>query len=278
MATLPKALESDQEQEKRKRTRSPAYPYVNLETAIKRAKEFYDKEARNAANIKVAVKHWGFVESSSGGGQTIAALVSFGLMQDEGIGEARKVRLTQNALRIILDTRPDSTERSELIRQAALSPKIHLQIWQKWGVDLPSDASLRHTLLLEWKPPFNDNAVDFFIREYKDTITFAKLTESDKVTSEVKNSGEDDSRSTPYVPQVGDYVQWEHNGVLGLPEATRIKGFSPDKAWAYIDGQQGALLVTELIRETAPINPRNLPDVQPLGQRNHCCQKLLCLN
>jgi len=179
-------LESDQA--KRKRTRSPAYPYINLEAAIKRAKEFYDREARNAANIKVAVKHWGFVETSSGGQQTIAALVSFGLMQDEGMGDNRKVRLTRMRCEIVLDTRPDSTERAELIRQAALAPKIHAQLWKKWGTDLPSDASLRHALLLEWETPFNDNAVDFFIREYKDTIAFAKLSESDTVSSEVSDN------------------------------------------------------------------------------------------
>lgn len=122
-----------------------AYPFVNLETAITRAQEFFDKEQRNAANWNVAVKHWGFVEGSSNGASTLAALTSFGLLQDDGIGEKRKVRLTQSALRILLDKRPDSKERAELIKQAALAPKIHQQLWDKWGNDLPSDVTLRHT-------------------------------------------------------------------------------------------------------------------------------------
>ncbi len=258
MATSPKVLES--EQEKRKRTRSPAYPYINLETAIKRAKEFYDKEQRNPANIKVAVKHWGFVEGSSGGGQTIAALTSFGLMQDEGMGNNRKMRLTQTALRILLDARPDSKERAELIKQAALAPKIHQQLWEKWGVDLPSDAQLKHTLLFEWPVPFNENAVDGFIREYKDTIVFARLTESDKVASEVKNNGDKTEGESPYVAQVGDWVQWEHNGALGFPEPKRVKGLSPDGNWAYVDGQHGAVPRHELLRGSPPANPLNPPD------------------
>src|ERR1700677_3400789 len=99
---------------KRKRTRSPAYPYVNLEGALARAKQFYDKEQRNAANINVATKHWGFQEESSSGWQTIAALISFGLMTDEGTGDKRTVQLTQEALRILLDTRPDSQEKADL--------------------------------------------------------------------------------------------------------------------------------------------------------------------
>ncbi len=181
---------------KKKRTRSPAYPFVNLETAITRAQEFFNAEQRNAANWNVAVKHWGFVEGSSNGASTLAALTSFGLLQDEGIGDNRTVRLTKNALRILLDKRPDSRERADLIKQAALTPKIHQQLWEKWGNDLPSDATLRHTLLLEWPTPFNENYVDGFIREYKDTIAFAKLAESDKVASEVKDNGDEKGDET----------------------------------------------------------------------------------
>ena len=197
---------------KRKRTRSPAYPYINLETAITRAREFYNREQRNAANINVATKHWGFVEDSSNGAQTIAALISFGLMQDEGSGDRRTVRLTQEALRILLDARPDSSERVELIKRCALAPKIHKQIWDKWGTGLPSDAQLRHTLLFDWETPFNENAVDNFIAEYRSTIAFAKIGESDIVQA----------------TEVGD------------------KGGSEDET------QNGAVSVGELLKETAP--------------------------
>src|SRR6266849_5617157 len=132
MASSPKAASLDQSDDAgKKRTRSPAYPFINLETALKRAKEFHDQEIRNAASVKVAVKHWGYEEKSSGGLQTIAALISFGLLKDDGIGDKRKLQLTQNALRILLDQRPDSIERAQLIKQAALAPKIHHELWKK---------------------------------------------------------------------------------------------------------------------------------------------------
>jgi hypothetical protein len=163
---------------KRKRLRSPAYPFINLETAIKRAKEFYDKEQRNAAALKVAVKHWGFEEKSSGGLQTVAALISFGLMRDEGTGDKRKLKLTENALRILLDTRADSEDRADAIRTAALTPKIHQQLWRKWHNKIPSDDNFRHTLILDWTSPFNPSVVDSFIKQYRDTIAFAKPDDS----------------------------------------------------------------------------------------------------
>jgi hypothetical protein len=243
--------------DKKQRTRSPAYPYINLETAITRAREFHKEERGNAANISVAGKHWGYKENSSGAYQTAAALISFGLMTDEGTGEKRKLRLTPSAIRILLDADPNSTERDRLIREAALGPKIHQELWKRWGKDLPSVPSLKNTLLFDWKPPFNENAVDGFIKEYKDTITFAKLLGSGTVAQEVEGSNDKE----PYVAQIGDWVQWEHNGLLGFPEPKRVKGLSPDGTYAYVDGQNGAVPRNELFRESAPAN---LPDQKPI--------------
>ena len=260
---------------KRKRTRSPAYPFVNLETAIIRAKEFFEKEQRNAANINVATKHWGFKEESSNGAQTVAALIAFGLLQDEGIGDKRKVRLTQNALGILLDTRPDSKDRAALIKQAALAPKVHQQLWQKWGNDLPSDAQLRHTLLLEWETPFNENAVDGFIREYRDTIAFAKLIESDTVISEVSDKGGESGEK--YVPKIGDYVQWEPNGILQFREPKQIIGISADATFAFVDGSSTGLPVGELTLQAKPASPGAGRVVLPLPEKQAMRQDVFSL-
>jgi hypothetical protein len=270
MATSAKVtpLENDE----RKRMRSPAYPYINLEAAIKRAKEFYDKEQRNAAPLKVAIKHWGYEEKSSGGMQTAAALISFGLLRDEGTGDKRKVKLTENALHILLDTRVDSENRAEAIRTAALTPKIHQQLWRKWGNDIPSPENLKHTLILDWKPPFNPAAVDGFIKEYKDTIAFAKPDSSATVplaggdlTPELEeDEGGGKGKPQNYIAKVGDWVQWEHNGNLGFAEAKKVKGLSPDGNWAYVDGQHGAVPLKELLPESAPLNPKSSPNHLPL--------------
>src|SRR4051812_49081512 len=118
MATLPVAAES---QEKGKRMRSPAYPFINLGTAFRRAREFYSHEQRNAAPVRVAAKHWNYEPKSSGGLQTAAAMISFGLMEDEGTGDKRTLKLTKNALKILLDGREESSERDALIKQVALT-------------------------------------------------------------------------------------------------------------------------------------------------------------
>jgi hypothetical protein len=269
MASTPKALPiSDAEDSAKKRTRSPAYPFVDLETAIRRAKEFFDHEKRNAASRKVAVTHWGYEEKSSGGLQTIAALISFGLMKDEGTGAKRKLQLTQDAVRLLLDERPDSVEKAELIKQLALTPKIHRELWSRWGSALPSEQQVRYTLTAEWEPPFNENTVDVFIKEYKDTIAFAKLMESDKLSSEVQDS---DGERGSYTPKVGDYVQWESGGVLQFPEPKKLRELSSDGTYAFVEGSYTGLPVAQLRRAVAPTpnvaqqRPTATP-IQPLSK------------
>jgi hypothetical protein len=244
--------------DKKMRTRSPAFPFVNLETAIRRAKEFYDQQQHHSAPVKVAAKLWGYEEKSSGGLQTTAAMVSFGLLGDVGTGFHRRVTLSPLALKILLN--PDSIDKGHAIKQAALTPKIHRQVWNKWGSS-PPEATMRYALLTEWEPKFNPNAVDAFIHEYRDTIAFAKLTESDSVASEVKDNG-DSKDEIRYIAQIGDWVQWERgNGDLGFPEPKRVKGISPDGNWVYVDGQNGCVPRAELLREPPP---EGVPKPDPL--------------
>jgi hypothetical protein len=177
------------------RERSPAFPYIGLGEALDRARQFHKIERKVAAPVHVAVKHWGYREKSSGGIQTIAALKAFGLMNDVGSGADRKVQLSDFGLDIIQDERLDSPERDQLIKRAALLPKIHATLWNKYKTELPSPDNLRHELKKEFK--FNPNAIDDFLMEYKDTISFAKLTGSDTVSSEV-NDGDKDHGT--YIP------------------------------------------------------------------------------
>jgi hypothetical protein len=167
--------------------RSPAYPGINLETAIKRADGLYKKERRNAVPYPVAVSHWGFGAKSSGGLVAVAAMKSFGLIQDVERGPSgRVIKLTDLAFQVLLDERPDSAERAAAIKHAALMPRIHGAIWKKYKTtEGVSDANLKHDLVFNFK--FNENTVDEFIKEYKDTIRFAKLAESDTLSVELED-------------------------------------------------------------------------------------------
>ena len=165
-------------------------PFINLESAINKVKDLYDQEGRNSVNIQIAVDHWGYSEASSGGRQTTSALKTFGLIEDLGRGEAREIQLSELALRILLDTREDSTERDNAIKAAALKPKMFEELWRKWrSTGLPSDANMLHFLIFE--KGINEKSAANFVKIFKDTISFANLSASDPISEE--NEGDDGS-------------------------------------------------------------------------------------
>src|SRR4051812_11473807 len=98
-------------------TRSPNFPFVDLETAIERARILNQKEGRNSAAPETVVDHWGYAPKSSGGRQTIAALRQFGLLE----GRGTSLRLTDLA-RSILISEPGSGQWLRGVQQAALKP------------------------------------------------------------------------------------------------------------------------------------------------------------
>ena len=125
--------------------RSSKFPFISLEKALDRATKFYEHERRGSAPYPVAAQYWGYKASSSGAIQTFAALRSYGLLE----GTPKNMRLSDLALRILMDNRSDFAERNQLKRQAALNPPIAAKIRQKWPDDLPSDETLNHFLVLE---------------------------------------------------------------------------------------------------------------------------------
>lgn len=159
--------------QKRGRTRSPAYPYIALPNALEKAAVLWQVEGRHAAAVNVAMQHWGYKEDSSTGYSCVAALKKFGLVDHEGMGDTRQVKLSGLALTILLDKDPDSDERREALRTAALGPRIHTELWERYGTELPSDQSLKRYLVQE--RGFNEAAVDELLDEYKQTMTFAGL-------------------------------------------------------------------------------------------------------
>jgi hypothetical protein len=167
-------------------TRSPSFPYVDLKEALEKAELFRLKEGRNAASFEVGVSHWRYSPKSSGAKQTVAALRAFGLLDSEG-----PLKLTDTALRVLMDKREPSPEREGLIRKLALNPPMHKRLWERYGVHLPSHANLRHALIFD--DGFNENAVEDFIKEYKATIEFARLAESGSMPSEDEERDENPS-------------------------------------------------------------------------------------
>lgn len=185
--------------EKQPRFRSPPYPAIPLARAIERAAAFHTKALHHSVPMSVAANAWEYGGKSSGLFATIAALKQFGLMTDEGSGDKRRLKLTDAAIRLVRDPDPNSEKRKAAIRAAALAPKIHLELWEKYGVAGASgamDVAVKSHLTLDraddGAAAYSPDAADELISEYRQTVTFAGLLESDGVSSNEVGSEDND--------------------------------------------------------------------------------------
>jgi len=168
-----------------KRFRSPPYPGVDLREAIEKATQLYAKAHQNAVGVGVLAESWDFGSVRSSGIWTMAAaLLQFGLLEDEGSGEKRKFKITDMAMRIVRDPNPASEKRLSAIRAAALTPKIFKEIWDKFGTQIGtvSDMVVKGWLTIDRHEaglaPYSDAAADEVIRIYKVTANFAGLAQN----------------------------------------------------------------------------------------------------
>jgi hypothetical protein len=183
--------------------RSPSFPFIPLKTAIERLEAFDKKFGRHPTPASKAALAWDMKEKSSQGDQTLAALKSFGLIKYDGMGAARHASLTDEG-RNYLRANQESIKK-EILKVCALRPNIMRKFWASWSADRPPDEVALDKLILD--NGFSEAGARNFLRVYDDTISYAGLSDSDKVTLEPDGSsdagGIDEAKegaSKPIVP------------------------------------------------------------------------------
>jgi hypothetical protein len=177
---------------KQKRTRSPAYPAIDIQTALVRASALWTKINRHAAPLDAIAGYWGYDPKSSKAMSEASAMIKYGLLTDEGIGKNRTIKLTESGIKLSYNPDTNSPEYLEGLKNAALMPSIHQELWQRYQGNLPDDAVIKRYLVVDKK--FNEQYVDEFISQFRRTIEFAKLSPND--TIEVA-AAEIDSQAAP---------------------------------------------------------------------------------
>jgi hypothetical protein len=230
--------------------RGPAYPYISLGDAVAYARKLYDFSKRTPANLNAVVRDkFGNSPTSSSAVKIVAALRYFGLADTIAAGTQpnmpEMIKITDRAYRILVDDER-SPERAKALKEAFLSPKAYKLCWDTWGSDLPE--SVRSTLI--FSHGFNESSVDDFLRNYRKSIQYVGFLNAKSEESDPPKDGiQGQQKGTP---KVGDYVQWEHDGVLGLPKALRLVKLSDDGSFAWVEGHTTGLPVAELIAAEAP--------------------------
>ena len=158
------------------RLRSPNYPSLPLERALELAEVLLKDHNRYSVSLKVAAESWGVSPESSYLAQHIAALSYYGLISTEGEKDSKKIKISELAYKILMDKRPDSQDRKDLILEAALNPGMIKKLFDTYPSGLPADHALEYELTT--KHQFNPKSVTDFITLFKKNMDFAQIYKS----------------------------------------------------------------------------------------------------
>ncbi len=228
-------------------TRGPNYPHLTLPKAIDKARVILQELGRHATGKAVLAGIWGMTSSSSSFRHFLAAVRAFGLLDEVTGREEPLVKLSDRALDILADYPEGDPRRQEAIRDAALAPQLHAELWSQYGAEMPADSEIRRFLVRVRN--FTDKSVDTFIQQYKATLEFAGLIGPDR--AEV----EPDRVIAGTAPKlaVGDLAQWSSQGVDQFPEPRCVVRFAEDGSHAFVEGSMTGLPVHQLSVAQPPV-------------------------
>lgn len=181
--------------EKRKRNRSPLYPFVDLETAVGYAETLYREATFYYVPFREVIGYIGQNPTSSHGMRSLSAVGQFGLTEEKGTKEDRQVRLSELGKRIVLGKETGGVDYEKTLIEAVLTPKIFARLWKKYEQDgIPPDPVVRNHLILAFG--FNPKAVGGFIKDFRASFRFAKLVHNG-VSSEDADDKPGDAPNDP---------------------------------------------------------------------------------
>jgi hypothetical protein len=171
-----------------KRERSPQFPYISLTKALERIETMANKAGHHEVRVFDVAADWKLSPKSSSTDRNVAALVSYGLVEESGTGEAKKIKISENGWRIMEDKRPGV--RDKLLAEAAIKPPVIEEYARHWGERRPDDG---HALSqLKFEGGFTDEGATQFLRVFDETIRFTKAFEAAKPADEGKGEGRQD--------------------------------------------------------------------------------------
>lgn len=229
-----------------KRDRSPNFPAIGLGRALERAEQLLTTARRYEVRLADAATAWGLGSKSSATLQTAAALIAYGLAEDSGSGEARKLKVSDLAWRILEDRRPGAREQG--LVEAAMKPKLIAEFVARW-LDHGRPADPIATSELKFDRGFTEEAAARFIRVYDETIQFLGDADSDRLSDKKTDTETVESDKPPRSPaavKLGDYVQWTSSGVEQFRVPPQVLEVYPDGKHVRVFGSPTGIPITEL--------------------------------
>lgn len=244
---------------------SPGYPNYPLAKAISQISKIFNSDRTNPIGRDVAARHIGYGGITGSSDKALATLVHYGLSEKAGKGQ---VKVTQTAVDILHPDKPETKRKA--LRKAAFNPAVFQRINESFSDGMPSEEALRSWLMRE---NFLDRAVNPVIKAYLETCQYLqqeKAFESvDLALGENVNFDEPSDNDVVYgEAKVGDFIQWERDGVLQMPAPARVRHVTDDGDWAFVDGSETGIPMSQTIVEQsadAPVAPLKATPIMPLA-------------
>ena len=181
-----------------KQRRSPGFPSIDLRTALERTRDLYRVAPKHPVPMTAAAEEWGYSPKSSSNLITAAALKRYGLVRDVGSSKSRQLALTEEGRELaFLDQDRDSSPRwAQLVRDAALRPKIHRQVLDHFDGPLPDDRVVLQYLLFDLGF-VDETAAKSFLRQLRSTLDFAGVDGPELTVPATVELSDDDGPPAP---------------------------------------------------------------------------------
>jgi hypothetical protein len=157
--------------------RSPAYPVFGLSEAVKKANDLWVAQRKADGHLDSVIHALGYNGRNGASLRATAALNHFGLTEETGAKDNRRIRLSELA-QDILHLIDDDPKRLDALKKAALSPAIHQVLWERYQHNLPSDTVIKAFLVRD--KSYNDSATSDVIANYRDSFELAQLGKEKK--------------------------------------------------------------------------------------------------
>ena len=206
--------------DKKARQRSPNYPALGLKAAVEKVRMLYEADKRAGAPVDAALKHMGFGSKHGQALAVLSAVKKFGLVEES----SGRIVPTQRAVDLL--NFPDQDARKiKAIRDAALSPEIYRELYEQYkSTGIPSEETLKAELIADKN--FNPNAVEGFIRDFKETLVFAGIMDPVGLSLSAEDASEMNDSVQTAVQTVGSTPKPMPQGMkeISLPVGVTEEG------------------------------------------------------
>jgi hypothetical protein len=149
------------------RMRSPNFPGLSLESAIKAARQIYDKNRRALIMREDAAKDIGYTGLTGRSLAVLGALNQFDLIENVSKGQVRVTKTAED----IFHGYPEDVKLTAL-HKAGTAPTLYSDIYERFEGDIPGDNAVRSFLI---QKGFTNEGVERALRAFLETNRYLEI-------------------------------------------------------------------------------------------------------